>query len=158
MIMTAPGCKIYSREATAPSGSATVSRTACKNRPLKSSSLLSVFSIKWMFCMGVNLPVPVCEQIAVYKPGKSKCQKKRSGDGVKLPALRRDLPNLIFKQQTHATYQQVKHKHFDHAKTQRLWLRGHEKAQDPCTGKWKVGPTKAEQHDKPHRNSLGHSQ
>ena len=44
------------------------------------------------------------EQIAVSKTWKRKRQKQSSGDDVELPALRRNLPRLLFQIHTKPTH------------------------------------------------------
>src|SRR5215217_4950395 len=106
---TAPGCRMYSRVADPPSGRRTLSRTTCRKWPLSSSSREVVCSTRWLSsAMGSMPPIlSVSVQVAPHEAREGEREEQRAGDGVELPALRRDLARALFQQQAHAADQKI---------------------------------------------------
>ena len=118
-ITTAPGCTTYSRVAVPPSGRRTVSRKACRKRALE--QLLAVDRWISIRCLSSTWRHScACAQVAPDEAGKGEGDEQRAGDGVELPALRRDLAGALLQQQAEAADDEVQHHQFRQPQRQRL--------------------------------------
>ena len=65
--------------------------------------------------------MPVFEQIAPGKTGKGKGDEERARDGIKLPALRRNLPRVLFQGKTQSASEQIKTNELCQPERETLW-------------------------------------
>src|SRR3954470_6423704 len=109
----------YSRVAVLPSGRRTVSRKACRKRPLRISSLATFSSIRWRSFMSPMLALAL-DQVTPDEAGKSEGDEERGRDGVELPPLRCDLPRAPLERDAQQPDSKVEHHQFSKAHADRL--------------------------------------